>query len=129
MYQLHAWNSGVTCRILSVCCLRPLSTLLSPLQTAWGRPFSPGFRMDSNESGLTGDQEVGEASDWGIYSPCLLSQGCSPHRHLEAAALRSQPFSNVPLPSLPPPHPLGLDPYHIVSFLVVYCPKVEMKMV
>ena len=47
----------------------------SPLRTAWVRPFPPGFWMDSDEGGWTGDQEVGEASDWGIYSPCLLSQG------------------------------------------------------
>ena len=76
----------------------------SPLRTAWGRPFPPGFWMDSDEGGWTGDQEVGEASDWGIYSPCLLSQGCSPHPHLEATALRSQPFSDVPLLS-PAPTP------------------------
>lgn len=86
--------------MLDIICLLPASALhSSPARCGLhgADPFPLGFWMDSDEGGLTGDQEVGEESDWGIYSPRLLSQGCSPHPHLEATALKSKPFSDVPL--------------------------------
>ena len=100
----------------------------SPLRTAWGRPFPP-WLLDGFRWGWIDRGSGGRRSEWlgYLFAPLAFPGVQSPppsggHSSQVAALLwRSTP--------LPRPHPLGLDPHHLVSLLAVYCPKVEMKMV